>query len=47
MEIDIDSVIDALWGADDLNWLKRLEDDVDLWKVYIFNDWKRSMLQLY
>ena len=45
VEIDDDIVLKAIWGADDSNWLKRLEDDVDLWTVYIANDWKRSMLQ--
>lgn len=45
VEINIDAVLEMIWGADDLNWLQRLEDDVDLWKVYISNDWKRSMLQ--
>ena len=45
VEIDMDAVLAMVWGADELNWLKRLENDVDLWKVYIANDWKRSMLQ--
>lgn len=45
VEIDMDVILNMVWGADDLNWLKRLEDDVDLWQVYISNDWKRSMLQ--
>lgn len=45
VKIDMDAVLDMIWGADDLNWLQRLIDDVDLWKVYISNDWKRSMLQ--
>lgn len=45
VEIDMDAVLAMVWGANELNWLKRLENDVDLWKVYIANDWKRSMLQ--
>lgn len=45
VKIDMDAILDMVWGADDLNWLKRLEADVDLWNVYISNDWKRSMLQ--
>lgn len=45
VEIDMDAVLEMVWGAEDLNWLKRLEDDVDLWKVYISTDWKRSLLQ--
>lgn len=43
--IELDEVLNMMWGADDLNWLKRLEADFDLWQVYIANDWKRSMLQ--
>ena len=45
VEVDADAVLEMVWGADELNWLKRLEDDVALWTVYIANDWKRSMLQ--
>lgn len=45
VKIDIDTVLKTPWGADDSTWLKRLEDDVDLWKVYISNDWKRALLQ--
>lgn len=45
VEIDMDAILDILWGADDLNWLRRLENDVDVWKVYLSNDWKRSILQ--
>lgn len=45
VEIELDAVLNMMWGADDSNWLKRLEDDFDLWQVYIANDFKRSMLQ--
>lgn len=45
VEIDMDAVLEMVWGADELNWLKRLENDVDLWKVNISTDWKRSLLQ--
>lgn len=45
VEIDIEKILEMDWGVDELTWLKRLEDDFDLWNVYIANDWKRSMLQ--
>jgi SPP1 gp7 family putative phage head morphogenesis protein len=45
VEIDMDAILEMVWGADELNWLKRLENDVDLWKVNISTDWKRSLLQ--
>lgn len=45
VEIDFDTILKTSWGVDDSTWLKRLEDDVDLWKVYISNDWKRALLQ--
>lgn len=45
VDVDIDELLTKPWGADLSTWLKRLEDDVDLWQVYIGNDWKRSFLQ--
>lgn len=45
VEIDIEKLILMEWGVDELDWLKRLEDDFNLWNVYIATDWKRSMLQ--
>lgn len=33
------------WGIDELNWIERLEDDVDLWIARFINDWKRFLLQ--
>lgn len=45
VEVDIDAILKMPWGEDLSTWLKRLEDDVDLWSVYIANDWKRSILQ--
>ena len=45
VEIDIEKILDMDWGVGELTWLKRLEDDFNLWNVYIANDWKRSMLQ--
>lgn len=45
VEVDFDSILQMPWGDDMSNWLKRLEDDVDLWEVRISTDWKRAMLQ--
>lgn len=45
VEVDEDDVLEAMWGADDSNWLSRLEDDVTLWVAYLISDWKRLILQ--
>lgn len=45
VEIDIDAILKFPWGEDRRTWLKRLEDNADLWNVRISNDWKRAMLQ--
>lgn len=45
VEIDIDAILNMQWGEDMSTWLKRLEDDVDLWNVRLAADWKRSLLQ--
>lgn len=45
VEIDIDKILTMTWGEDDLNWLKRLEQDFDIWTVRINADLKTSMLQ--
>lgn len=45
VKLDIDKLLSRKWGVDDLNWLQRLESDVDLWKAHINNDIKRAMLQ--
>ena len=42
---DIDFILAAPWGADDVTWLTRLSDDVDLWGVNVANDIKRSLLR--
>lgn len=46
-DIDIDpfDVIYKKWGVDGLNWLDRLDDDVDLWTRVILNDIKKSLLR--
>lgn len=45
IEFDEDDVLESVWGADESNWLSRLEDDVTLWIAYIVSDWKRLILQ--
>lgn len=45
VEIDADAILEKKWGVDDATWLKRLEDDIDLWKVKIANDWKQALLR--
>lgn len=44
VEIDFDEILKTAWGVDDATWLKRLEDNADLWQIHIANDWKRSFL---
>ena len=43
--LDIEKVLYTIWGVDETTWLKRLQDDVDLWNKYIANDLKTSILQ--
>ena len=45
VEVDIEKILTTAWGEDKSTWLKRLEDDVDLWNVRIASDWKRALLR--
>ena len=45
VDLDIEDVLNTTWGVDEATWFKRLADDVDLWKVYVANDLKRSFLR--
>lgn len=45
VEVDDTKLLDKKWGNDDSIWLKRLEDDIELWIAYVASDWKRSILQ--
>ena len=45
IKLDIDKLLDTEWGVDELLWLVRLQNDVELWSKNINNDLKRSMLQ--
>lgn len=43
--VDVEKLLTRNWGVDDLYWLQRLENDVNLWKATISGDIKRSILQ--
>ena len=45
VDLDVDDILETLWGVDEATWFTRLADDVDLWKTYIANDIKRSILR--
>lgn len=45
VDLDIEDVLNIPWGVDEATWFKRLADDVDMWKVYVANDLKRSFLR--
>lgn len=45
VKVDVEKLLARGWGVDDLNWLHRLEQDINLWQAYINNDIKRAMLQ--
>lgn len=45
IDLDLEDILSTPWGVDDSVWYTRLMDDVDLWKAYIGNDIKRSMLR--
>jgi SPP1 gp7 family putative phage head morphogenesis protein len=42
---DVKDKVAFNWGTDDLDYTKRLKDNVDLWKAQLQMDWKRSLLQ--
>lgn len=43
--LDDENLLLTKWGTDNLNWLDRLTDDVELWPQYIALDIKRSILR--
>lgn len=45
VDVETDDLILAGWGADDLNWLTRLEDDIDLWLYNVTKDIKQDMVR--
>lgn len=45
VDVDLDLVLKTKWGEDASTWLKRLEDDIDLWTIRIASDWKKAILR--
>lgn len=45
VDLDIDDLLYVNWGVDDVNWLDRLEDDINLWYYNISKDIKQGMLR--
>lgn len=43
VDVDIDKLLTRKWGADNLYWLERLDDDLALWKANIAKDIKHAM----
>ena len=44
-ELDVDKLLFTDWGSDELNWLDRLEEDVELWEFTVSSDLKRSFIR--
>lgn len=45
IKLDVDSILDKDWGADNSKWSNRLIDDIALWTIYLSSDIKRLILQ--
>lgn len=45
VDIDIDEVLNTLWGVDESNWLQRLNAHRSKWNIVINNDLKLSFLK--
>lgn len=43
VDIDLDTLAIAIWGADSLNWLDRLTNDVNLWKYRVMSEVKKAL----
>lgn len=44
-DIDVEDILHLEWGADELTWLSRLEDDCSLFNTYVCNDIKRAIMR--
>ncbi len=44
-DIDLDDNLSLEWGEDADDWLGRLVDDIELWKMRLQRDWKRALVQ--
>lgn len=45
VDIEDDSLICPDWGADDSNWLERLENDASIWEYYLLYDIRQSLFR--
>jgi SPP1 gp7 family putative phage head morphogenesis protein len=45
VQVDKEKTLDTKWGSDNSTWSQRLEDDINLWTIYILNDIKQSILK--
>ena len=45
VDLDVEDILNYTWGVDEATWFSRLSDDVELWKVYVANDLKRSFMR--
>lgn len=45
IDLDVDKLVTSKWGVDELDWIDRLEEDIELWKYYISNDIKQALLK--
>jgi SPP1 gp7 family putative phage head morphogenesis protein len=45
IDLDVEDILNHVWGVDEATWFNRLADDVELWKVYVANDLKRSFMR--
>lgn len=45
IDVDAEKLIFFVWGADQINWLVRLQDHVNLWEFRIVSDLKQALLQ--
>lgn len=45
VDLDIDDILKTAWGVDDLEWITRFNNDIDLWKAKIAVDIKQSIMR--
>lgn len=43
VKVDVDKLLTRKWGLDDLYWLERLENDVNLWRLTLAKDLKQMV----
>ncbi len=45
VNLDVEDILNYVWGVDEEVWFNRLANDVELWKLYVANDLKRSFMR--